>query len=431
MTNTTRDSKTSLTHRLLGGRPPRLGFRGWRVVLGAFITSMVGFGAIYSYGVFAPRLVAAFGISAASASMLLSLSTGAAFAVSALSGPLSEVFGCRTLAIAGVLTLSLGLLLGAGATTAPMLFLSYGALVGIGTGLAYVPAFAAIQRWFVDWRGLASGIAAAGIGVGTLLITPMADMLDRFGDWRVEFRICALLAAIVGVGGALLLADAPEDSGDHPDDRPRVIAATVAGDEATLGETIRSAAFAWIYAGILLVSIAVVAPYAHLAASAVADGWEAHAALSLLSIIGMGSIVGRFVVAAIADRFGRRAVFLGSCAGIAIATAVWSVARGAGLHGFALVFGLLYGGFVALLPAFVADMFGRRHAAGVMGVLYTGRALAGVIAPPLVAVSVAQGTGYDLPLQGIALLAAAGVVLLLRVRAPRAAVPALPQTALR
>lgn len=426
MTNTTRDSKASLAHRLLGGRPPRLGFRGWRVVLGAFITSMVGFGAIYSYGVFAPRLVAAFGISAASASMLLSLSTGAAFAVSALSGPLREVFGCRALAIAGVLTLSLGLLLGAGATTAPMLFLSYGALVGIGTGLAYVPAFAAIQRWFVDWRGLASGI-----GVGTLLITPMADMLERFGDWRVEFRICAMLAAIVGVGGALLLADAPEESGDHPDDRPRVSMASDPADEATLGEAMRSAAFGWTYAGILLVSIAVVVPYGHLVASAVADGWNTHDALALLSVIGMGSIVGRVLVAAIADRFGRRAVFLGSCAGIAVATAAWALARGPALHGFALVFGLLYGGFVALLPAFVADMFGRRHAAGVMGLLYTGRALAGVIAPPLVAIAVAQGTGYALPLAGIGLLAAAGVVLLLRVRAPRDAVSALTQTALR
>jgi MFS transporter, OFA family, oxalate/formate antiporter len=113
------------------------------------------------------------------------------------------------------------------------------------------------------------------------------------------------------------------------------------------------------------VSVPVSLPFAHLAASALDLGLPRTRALGLVGLIGLGSIAGRFALGALADAAGRRATFLFCCAGVVAATLLWSVADAALLlraFAFAFSFGALYGGFVALLPAFVTDCFGRRSA---------------------------------------------------------------------
>ncbi len=154
--------------------PPPLLFRGWLVVTGAFLVLMAGYGAAYSYAAFAAELKAAFGASRTSVSMVYAICGCAAFAVSAVSGPLADRIGPRPLAAAGMGLVAVGLLTAAAARTLLEIYLCYGLVIGLGIGFAYVPATAAVLRWFVAWRGLASGMAAAGIGVGTALVPPAA-----------------------------------------------------------------------------------------------------------------------------------------------------------------------------------------------------------------------------------------------------------------
>jgi hypothetical protein len=59
--------------------PPRPGFRGWRVVPGAFITSMAGFGAAGTHAGFSAILASTFHAWSNSTRIISSLSTGAAF----------------------------------------------------------------------------------------------------------------------------------------------------------------------------------------------------------------------------------------------------------------------------------------------------------------------------------------------------------------
>jgi MFS family permease len=140
-------------------------------------------------------------------------------------------------------------------------------------------------------------------------------------------------------------------------------------------------------------------------------------ALTLLTLVGLGSITGRFLLGTLADKWGRRRTLLGCCWGIAAATAGWSWSdMGLGLSLFSLVFGVLYGGFVALLPAFTVDVFGRHAAGAVLGVLYTGRGLALLVGPPLIAFFHATSKGHSWPLAACACAGLAGTMLLARVR---------------
>ncbi|MBD0272865.1 MAG: hypothetical protein ICV73_13165, partial [Acetobacteraceae bacterium] len=100
------------------------------------------------------------------------------------------------------------------------------------------------------------------------------------------------------------------------------------------------------------------------------------------------------------------------CAAVVAATLLWALADSQALFmAFAVGFGAAYGGFVALLPAFTADRFGRRSAAGVIGVLYTGRGVALLLAAPLLALLVERTGGYAVPLGAAAMLGAVGSVL--------------------
>jgi len=377
-------------------------FRGWYVVGGAFLVTMVGYGAIYSYAAFAEEIADAFGASRGSLATVYALSGSTCFFVSALTGPLADRIGARVIAVAGMLLVGLGFLWAAAARSLIEVHLGYGLLVGLGAGCAYVPAVAAVQRWFTAHRGLASGLAVSGIGIGTALVPPVADLLERRGDWRTAFVVLGLLSALVGVAGALLLRPPP-----------RRVAAHASGYvPPLLGRD-----FALAYTGTLLVSLPSVLPHALLVGTARDLGLARHEAVALMGLIGVGTVVGRFLLAAVADEVGRRPVFLLCCGGLALSVAAWAMAEEeAQLQAFALGFGALQGGFVALLPAFVADSFGARRVGGILGVLYTSRGFALVAGPPALGVGVAALSGHEVPLFAMAALGLLGTLALAAVR---------------
>lgn len=382
------------------------GFPGWLVVAGAFLVLMVGFGAIYSYAAFAEQIADSLGAPRASVTLVYALSGGACFFVSALSGRLADRIGPRVPAMVGMGLVGLGLMVAATARSLAEVLAGYGLLIGLGTGFAYVPAMAAVQGWFHQHRGLASGIAASGIGVGTALVPAGADAMLSLGDWRGAFLAFGAASVLVGGAGALLLR--------RPPGRGR---AAEAPAPARPWATRR---FALAYGGTLLVSIPATLPQALLVGTARDLGIDWHEAVSLLGLIGLGTIAGRFLLAALADGLGRRVTFLGCCAGMAGSMAVWALAESmVALQGFALVFGALQGGFVALLPAFTADSFGGRSIGGVIGLIYTGRGVALLLAPPVVASAQAAVTG-PLPILLVALAGVVGAAMLALVQgAPR------------
>jgi MFS family permease len=404
------------------GRGPRL-FAGWRVVAGAFLLVLAGFGAIYSYAAFADAIAEAFGADPVAVSMVYALSGGACFMVSAVSGPLADRLGPRIPAMAGMLMVSLGLMVAAAATSLAEIYAGYGLLIGLGTGFAYVPAMAAVQRWFTAYRGLASGIAVSGIGVGTALVPPAADAFQAVFDWRTTFVVFGVLVAVIGTAGALLL----EPGGRRSPGREAVVPRNEDAPPPTLPPVVRTRAFALVWIGTLLVSVPAMLPHAMLVGTARELGLARSDALALLGLIGLGTIAGRFLIAAVADAIGRRRTFLACCGGMACSMAVWGLAEEEpALQAFALVFGALQGGFVALLPAFGADSFGARSVGGVLGALYTSRGFALLLAPPALAAAVAAA-GHPVPIVAVGAIGLAGTLLL--ARTPRA--PVVPPTTRR
>ncbi|KUY96632.1 MULTISPECIES: MFS transporter [unclassified Burkholderia] len=382
-------------------------FYGWYVVAAAFAVTFVGFGSAYTFSAFVESLQHDFAASRGQISLVFSLAGFLYFGFGIVSGPLADRFGSRRLAVAGMLLTAAGLAAAGGAHTLLQVYVAYGLGVGLGVGCAYVPAVGAVQRWFVRRRGFASGLAVAGIGVGTLVMPPLASALIAHVGWRGAYVTLAAIAVVVGAGMSLLIENDPRGRGLLPDgDAARVQsgdglpgAASSAPAGATVREAVTSRPFASLYAACLVCSFGVFVPFVHLVPYALDHGVAPSTAVLLLGAIGVGSTAGRFFLGGVADRFGRRASLLAMFAGMAAALVAWAGAGSvATLAAFALVFGVFYGGWVAVLPAVVMDYFGGRNVSAIIGMLYTSVAFGTLIGPAAAGFIYDAGGGYLVPI---------------------------------
>jgi MFS family permease len=294
----------------------------------------------------------------------------------------------------------LGLAAASAAESLAQVYAAYGLGVGLGVGCAYVPAIGAVQRWFVRRRGFASGLAVSGIGVGTLVMPPLASLLIGMLGWRGAYLALGALAVVLGGGLAMLIENDPGRRGLGPDGDPppsHTISAKPQG--AAVSEAVRSIRFVSLYAACLICSFGVFVPFVHLVPYARDHGIAPSSAVLLLGVIGVGSTAGRFFLGGLADRMGRELSLLLMFVGMALALVIWAVATTVWpLVAFAFVYGVFYGGWVAVLPAVVMDYFGGRNVAGLIGILYTSVAFGTLVGPSAAGFAFDFSHSYTLPI---------------------------------
>src|SRR5262249_22624142 len=135
-----------------------------------------------------------------------------------------------------------------------------------------------------------------------------------------------------------------------------------------LGAAVRTRNFWVLYASLALTGFGVFVPMVHIGPYAMDAGHPESFAVLLVSLIGLGSLVGRFAVGSIADRFGRMRSLALMYLGMAAMLLLWWASTGVlALSVMAVGFGIAYGGFVATFPTVVMDLFGARSLAGIIG----------------------------------------------------------------
>jgi MFS family permease len=327
------------------------------------------------------------------------------FGLGIVSGPLADRWGSRTLCLIGMLLIGVGLCAASFARTLGEVYWAYGLGVGLGVGCSYVPALGAVQRWFARHRGFASGIAVSGIGVGTLVMPPLAALMIVTFGWRHAYLSLGAFAMVVGVGMALLIENDPRGRGLNPDGEPSMPGASPSGTvgEPAAGfsvrEAVRSRRFLGLYAACLTCSFGLFVPFVHLIPYALDHGVEPSSAALLLGAIGVGSTAGRFFLGGLADKWGRENALVLMFAGMGLSLLIWvGSTQWWGLCLFALVYGVFYGGFVAILPALVMDYFGGRQVSGIIGVLYTSVGFGTLVGPSAAGFAFDISHSYTLPI---------------------------------
>jgi MFS family permease len=399
---------------------PRAAFYGWRVVGASFGVLTLAFGAAYAFPAFFDPLAKEFPGSRGNIALVFAVCGFLFFVVGAGAGPLADRIGSRPVVSLGALMIGAGLVLASFGQTLWQVLLAFGIGAGFGVGFAYVPAVSPVQRWFLRQRGRASGFAVAGIGVGTFLGPLIATAIMSVADWRTAWLAIGIGTAILGVLVAQFLIDAPERVGQQPDGD----AAPAAGADGsppgwTLKPALTTRPFVLLYIGIAFISVPLFVPFVHIVPFARDLGISQSTAVLLASLIGIGSIAGRFGLGTLADRLGRRATMLAMFLGLTLMLAFWLVSLNAWLlAAFALVYGACYGGFVALVPAVIIDYLGARNAGAIIGALYTCVAPGTLIGPPLAGYAYDHWGSYTIPIVGSIALMALGTLISMAVPDP-------------
>ena len=155
-------------------------FYGYVVVASAYLVLFFVFGVHYTFGLFLKPILAEFGWGRAVTSGAFALSWLIQGVSAVLMGRLNDRYGPRlVLTLCGII-IAAGILMTTRITAGWHLYLTYGVLIGIGTGGAYVPLASTIARWFIARRGTMTGIAMSGIGMSFLVHTDIISVKAFF-----------------------------------------------------------------------------------------------------------------------------------------------------------------------------------------------------------------------------------------------------------
>jgi len=296
-------------------------------------------------------------------------------------GWLVDRFGPRKLiGLGGVLT-GLSWVLASYATTLTQLYLTYGVIAGLGTGIVYVGVVGQVVGWFPDRRGFAAGIVAAGYGIGAILTTfPIANSLASMG-YQATLLWFGAIFGVVGLVAALGLKPPPA-----------AVTADGGGGAAT-GQMLRTPIFWVMFVMMTLMSTSGLMVVSNMAGFATEFGvtkmtvWGMAALPLALTIDRFTNGLTRPFFGWVSDHLGRERTMCLAFALEAVAMTAWLLTRGDALA-FALLSGLVFFGWgeiFSLFPATLTDTFGTRNATRNYGCLYIAQGIGSFLGGPMAA----------------------------------------------
>jgi MFS family permease len=358
---------------------PKTLFYGWVIVAACTLIQVMQYGIQYSFGVFFKPLAADFGWSRAATSGAYSVLMVCAGATAIPIGWMADKFGPAKVTATCGLIMGAAIILASQVNQLWQLYITFGVMLGIGIGGTMAITGGVTARWFVKKRGMALGIVSAGIGLGTLIMPPIAERLIAVLSWSQAYIIIGIAACIVTVGAALFLRSRPEDMGLQAygaEDITRKSNAVPgknnkpSNPEKSMGlrEAIRTRPLWLLCLLFFFVNICVQVVMVHLVNYATDLKIDALAAATLISVIGIGSIIGRLVMGSVSDRIGGHNALIITCV-LLVVSSVWLIFSQQMwmLYIFAVFFGFAYGGEVPQMPLLIGQFFGLQAVMALTG----------------------------------------------------------------
>jgi len=356
-----------------------------------FVTLGLSYGVWYSYSVFLVALLGEFGWSRSLVAAAFSVFVLVHGALGPALGWLADRIGPRRLVLAGGLVLGAGLWLDSAVARPWHLYVAFGVVTAAGVALAgWVPTVVLVQRWFPERVGTALGLTSAGVGVGIFLVVPLTQLLVTEFGWRIAFRCLGTAAVCWIVPVSLLVLKDPTPGpgsgrtgpagGVPPLERPGLRRGDI-----ILGEALRMGRFWLICAAQLLGSLASQMLLVHQVAYLVDHGIPALVAASVVSVVGLASIVGKTGGGWLSDRLGREITYTVGMASVAASVGMLGViALGPGslpAYAYGALVGVGYAVTAPILPALLSDTFRGRHFGAIFGVAQVANSLGGALGP--------------------------------------------------
>jgi OFA family oxalate/formate antiporter-like MFS transporter len=307
-----------MSHSLLNGSnktnlPGKPGFFfGWYVVAASWVMLFLVSGV--AVGIFFKPILEEFGWDRATLSLVYTLALLLFAVVTPFLGIFIDRFGPRAMMFLCLVTQTLSSTVNGLAAGLWHIF--------VGRFLYEIKALQGsqvmINRWFVRKRGLAQGIAATGMPIGALVLSPLTQYLILTWDWRMTMFFWAGITFIILLPLTLPVRNNPEEKGTGPDgdpiDRPPApeVGASSGKPAVTpgrsLAEAARASSFWFLLATQLFCGIGCGFMMTHIVIFATDVGYSEMIGATLLSVQGGLNLVGVLLTGHMSDRYARSRV---------------------------------------------------------------------------------------------------------------------------
>ncbi|KAH9831426.1 major facilitator superfamily domain-containing protein [Rhodofomes roseus] len=358
--------------------PPDGGLQAWMTVAASFLASFMAFGAGNVWGVYQDAYMSDTSSRFSNVTSLFKIgfvggtATGFGFAVGPFGNVLVSRFGIRAPVLLGVLMMSVALQLASIATTYWELLLSQGIMFGIGSSLAYIPAIGLPSQWFNKRRGLATGIASSGSGVGAVVLAPIVQAaIDGLGiPWAL--RIVGFLCFCFGM---LALGLLRQRTNAHKRVQYKLFDLTV----------LRTPTYPFYLAFAFLQFFGFIVPIFYIPGYCTALGISGTNNSAVLSVTAVVNSIGRIIAGRLANQAGVVNVLIvfNFLSGV-MCLAVWLVAEDIGvMMGFAVLWGLFSGAYWALAVPASAKIIGMERLGSAVAIQYLMNVIPPIFASPI------------------------------------------------
>lgn len=269
--------------------------RAWLMAAAAAVSMFTVFGVGYSFGAFFSSITEEFNAGSGATAIVFAITISLSFLLGPFTGALADRIGPKPVALMAAVSLTTGLLVTTIVPNIWLAYICYGLFVGFAIACGYVPMVAVVGGWFERKRALALGASVAGIGLGTLVASPVAAALIKATSWRTAFVIFAIAGGVLLTGVAAVITTGPA-SEPAPERRP-------------LGELWKLGDFRTLYLAMVFTSFGLFVPFVFITGYAEDRGASSLAAALLVGLIGGASVVGRLAIGGIADRVGAARLF--------------------------------------------------------------------------------------------------------------------------
>jgi MFS family permease len=371
---------------------------GWVVVGLAFLTLLASAGVRATPGVLIVPLQEAFGWDRATISIAMSLSLLLFGCMGPFAGAAMQTLGVRATVLFALSLLVIAVASSALMTAPWQLILTWGLLVGVGTGcMAQVLSATIANRWFVSNRGFVIGLLAASTATGQLVFLPeLAAVATHFG-WRWVVYIVAAVAALVIPLIYFFMPERPADLSLTPYGAKTVDAPAAAPQSrnpivtafSALNRASRSRDF-WLLFGTFFVcglsTNGLIG--SHLIAACFDHGIPEVTAAGLLAMMGVFDLFGTTASGWLSDRWSNRWLLFWyyGLRGLSLLFLPYSGYTFYGLSLFAVFYGLDWLATVPPTVRLTNDIFGKQDAPIIFGWIFTGHQIG--------AATAAAGAGF-------------------------------------
>ncbi len=357
----------------------------------------------YVWALFTRPLGATLGAPAAAIQVTFSILIVLQTFFSPFQGWLVERFGPRWLIAAGGALTGLSWVLAAQVNSLWGLYLTYGLLGGLGTGIVYIGVVGQMVGWFPDRRGFAAGVVAAGYGMGAIATTfPITDSLVANGYQATLVRF-GIIFGVVGVLAALGLKAPPAGM-------PVTTSLPGTARDVPTGEMLKNPIFWLMFCMMTMMSTTGLMVTSQIGNFAADFGitkvmvWGFAALPLALTIDRFCNGLTRPFFGWVSDRIGRENTMFIAFALEGVAMAIWLATIDIPIA-FVLLSGLVFFGWgeiFSLFPSTLTDTFGSRFATKNYGCLYIAQGIGAIFGGPLASL-LHDSTGSWTPVFAIAI----------------------------